>query len=295
MRYLADSSPTTGSRESNARKADEVSAATKVELSGVSKIFSDGGSGRETVAVANISFTIDREETVALLGPSGCGKSTLLNIIAGFVRPTSGNVLVEGRAVLKPGPDRGVVFQEHLLFHWLTVEENVAFSLKISGLRRQEYLPRVHDYIRRVGLAGFERHHPDELSGGMRQRVSIARILINDPDILLMDEPFAALDAQTRLTMQEWLVKLWQTQRMSMLFITHDVDEAIMLADRILIMGVQPGRIIKEIVVPLQQPRSRVALTSKPFMETKRVCIEAIAEQSSRAFEVSATSVNNDP
>jgi NitT/TauT family transport system ATP-binding protein len=263
------------------------SARPKVALSQVSKTFRDAKSGRETIALVDISFTIGREEIVALLGPSGCGKSTVLNIIAGFLRPTSGSALVEDRPIVKPGPDRGVVFQEHLLFHWLTVEENVGFSLKMNRSPRQEYLPRVHDYIRRVGLVGFEHYHPDELSGGMRQRVSIARILINEPSILLMDEPFAALDAQTRLLMQEWLASLWQSQRMSMLFITHDIDEAIMLADRVLLMGVQPSRIIEEIVVPLSQPRSRAVLTDKSFIEIKRVCIETIAQQSARAFEAS--------
>ena len=270
------------------RKTEQTPASAKVELSRVSKTFVDARGGRETVAIADISFTIAKEEIVALLGPSGCGKSTVLNIIAGFISPTSGTALVEGQPVVKPGPDRGVVFQEHHLFHWLTVEENVAFSLRMTGMRRDQYLPRAQDCIRRVGLAGFERHHPDELSGGMRQRVSIARILINEPAILLMDEPFAALDAQTRLVMQEWLAALWQSLRMSVLFITHDVDEAIMLADRILIMGVQPGRIIQEIVVPLTQPRSRSALTSKGFIDTKKSCIDAIAEQSSRAFAISA-------
>jgi NitT/TauT family transport system ATP-binding protein len=256
----------------------------KVELTDVSQVFVDPRTGRNTIALEKVSFVINPEETVALLGPSGCGKSTILNIIAGFLLPTTGEVKTDTRAISKPGPDRGVVFQEHFLFHWLTVEDNVAFALKLRGDRRSSYLPQAHDFIRRVGLKGFEHHYPDELSGGMRQRVSIARVLINNPAILLMDEPFAALDAQTRLMMQEWLLRLWDEQRMSMLFITHDIDEAILLADRILVMGVHPGRIISEIRVAIERPRERHALTSTEFMATKAKCLDLIAEQTSKVF-----------
>ena len=258
---------------------------SSVELRNVSQVFVDPRTGRNTVALENISFVIDAEETVALLGPSGCGKSTILNVIAGFINPTSGEVRLDGKRITKPGPDRGVVFQEHFLFHWLTVEANVAFALKLRGDPRANYLPQAHDFIRRVGLKGFEHHYPDELSGGMRQRVSIARVLINNPAILLMDEPFAALDAQTRLIMQEWLLRLWDEQRMSMLFITHDVDEAILLADRIFVMGVRPGRIISEIGVGLGRPRGRDVLTSPEFMAIKSQCLNLIAEQSAKVFE----------
>jgi len=256
-----------------------------VELKNVSQIFVDPRTGRNTVALEDVSFVINAEETVALLGPSGCGKSTILNIIAGFLNPSSGNVTLDGKTITNPGPDRGVVFQEHFLFHWLTVEANVAFALKLRGDPSSSYLPQANDFIRRVGLKGFEQHYPDELSGGMRQRVSIARVLINNPAILLMDEPFAALDAQTRLMMQEWLLRLWDEQRMSMLFITHDIDEAILLADRIFVMGVRPGRIISEIKVSLERPRGRSVLTSAEFMSTKKKCLDLIAEQSSKVFE----------
>lgn len=257
----------------------------KVRLERVTKIFEDSRQGRETVALKDVSFGIEDRETVALLGPSGCGKTTILNIIAGFILPTEGEALIEGRPITKPGPERGVVFQEHFLFHWLTVEDNIAFALKVRGVPRKEFLPRAHEFVKRVGLTGFERHYPDELSGGMRQRVSIARVLINNPEILLMDEPFAALDAQTRLLMQEWLLKLWEEHQMSMLFITHDVDEAILMADRIFIMGVQPGRIIQELKVPLPRPRARTMLTSKAFMETKAGCLDLIAKESAKIFE----------
>jgi ABC-type nitrate/sulfonate/bicarbonate transport system ATPase subunit len=259
--------------------------AAKVRLEKVTQVFSDPKSGRETLALKDVSFDIEDQETVSLLGPSGCGKTTALNVIAGFIQPTEGVALIEGRPITKPGPDRGVVFQEHFLFHWLTVEENIAFALKLKGMHRSDYLERAHEFVKRVGLTGFERHHPDELSGGMRQRVSIARVLINNPEILLMDEPFAALDAQTRLLMQEWLLRLWEEHQMSMLFITHDVDEAILMADRILMMGVLPGRIIQEIKVPLQRPRIRAMLTSQPFMETKVRCLDLIAKESAKVFE----------
>jgi NitT/TauT family transport system ATP-binding protein len=257
----------------------------RVELQDVSQTFIDPRTRRNTSALENISFAINPEETVALLGPSGCGKTTILNIIAGFLRPSAGKVEIDGKSIVKPGPDRGVVFQEHFLFHWLTVEANVAFAPKLRGERRSAYLQQVHEFIRRVGLTGFEHHYPDQLSGGMRQRVSIARVLINNPAILLMDEPFAALDAQTRLMMQEWLLGLWEEQRMSMLFITHDIDEAILLADRVLIMGVRPGRIISEIKVQLERPRARTVLTSNQFTTTKAKCLDLIAEQSSKVFE----------
>lgn len=257
----------------------------RVELRNVCQVFADARKGHKTIALDNVSFSIGEQETVALLGPSGCGKSTVLNIIAGFFQPSSGSAQMDGRPITAPGPDRGVVFQEHFLFHWLTVENNVAFALTLRGVSRKEYGQRAREFIRRVGLDGFGHYYPDELSGGMRQRVSIARVLINNPEILLMDEPFAALDAQTRLMMQEWLLKLWELHRMSMLFITHDIDEAILLADRIFVMGVRPGRIIDEIPVPLARPRGRAVLTSPTFMSLKVRCLDLIAEQSAKAFE----------
>jgi NitT/TauT family transport system ATP-binding protein len=257
----------------------------EIRFESVSQIFDDVRNKRRTEALRSVTFTINRRETVALLGPSGCGKSTVLNIIAGFLKPTMGTALINGVAITKPGPDRGVVFQEHFLFHWLTVEDNVAFALKMAGIDATSRRSKARDYIRKVGLEGFERHHPDELSGGMKQRVSIARVLINNPEVLLLDEPFAALDAQTRLIMQEWLLSLWEEQSMSMLFITHDIDEAILLADRIFVMGVRPGRIIEEIEVPLARPRNREVLTTHEFISTKQLCMRLITEQSAKAFE----------
>lgn len=255
----------------------------EVKLEHVSQVFRDPH-GRQTEALSSVSFTIAPHQTVALLGPSGCGKSTILNVIAGFLKPSSGRALLDGREITAPGPDRGVVFQEHFLFHWLTVQDNVAFGLKMAGVDATTRRRKAGDYIKQVGLDGFEFHHPDELSGGMKQRVSIARVLINNPSVLLMDEPFAALDAQTRLVMQEWLLDMWEKQNMSMLFITHDIDEAILLADRVIIMGVRPGRIIDEIPITLERARNREVLTSFAFIEAKRHCMALIAEQSAKAF-----------
>jgi ABC-type nitrate/sulfonate/bicarbonate transport system ATPase subunit len=180
------------------------------------------------------------------------------------------------------------VFQEHHLFNWLTVEENIGFGPKLKGKPAEHYAPSVRKYIDLVGLRGYEKHFPHELSGGMKQRVSIARTLINEPEILLMDEPFASLDAQTRLIMQEWLLKIWEEHKMTMLFITHDIDEAILIADRLYIMGVQPGRIIEEMTVPLPRPRAREFLTDSVFSGIKRRVIELITAESRKAFELNA-------
>ena len=198
--------------------------------------------------------------------------------------PTEGEALLDGNAILGSGADRGVVFQEPTLFHWLTVEENIAFGPRMQKRSRSEYLPLVRGMVKRVGLASFERHFPDALSGGMKQRVSIARILINRPKVLLLDEPFAALDAQTRLIMQEWLLEVLSDQAMAALFITHDIDEAVFIADRVYVMGVKPGRIKLHVEVPLPRPRSRHILTSREFNQIKAKIMDVISEESSKAF-----------
>ncbi|MBI4269304.1 MAG: ABC transporter ATP-binding protein [Candidatus Rokubacteria bacterium] len=256
----------------------------KVQLKNVSKVFRDARTGQETVALKDVSLTIDAGEIVSLLGPSGCGKTTILNVIAGFERPSAGAALVDGQPVERPGADRGVVFQEPSLFHWLTVEENIGFGPRMQGRSRAEYGSLVTDLVRRVGLTSFERHLPEELSGGMKQRVSIARVLINRPEVLLLDEPFAALDAQTRLIMQEWLLDVWQDQRMAALFITHDIDEAIFLADRCYVMGVKPGHIKLELKIHIARPRSRQVLTSREFNATKAEVMDVISQESTKAF-----------
>jgi ABC-type nitrate/sulfonate/bicarbonate transport system ATPase subunit len=213
--------------------------------------------GSEYVALENISFSISPGEFLCLLGPSGCGKSTLLRMVAGFLPPSAGEVLVRGSRVKGPGMDRAVVFQGDVaLFNWLTTEENVEFGLRMRGLPLAQRRCIVADNIRLVGLEGFEHHHPSQLSGGMRQRVQIARVLANDPAILLMDEPFGALDAQTRGIMQQELSRIWSSRRKTVLFITHDIDESLLLGDRIAIMTAGPGATIKKVLpVPLARPR----------------------------------------
>ena len=220
-------------------------------------------------------------EIVCLLGPSGCGKSTVLNLIAGFEFPTSGEVSLDGRPILKPGPDRGVIFQEHALFPWLNVEQNIAFGKKLRGGVGDEvrYGGSVKKYVELMGLNSFERHYPSQLSGGMKQRVAIARVLVNEPEVMLMDEPFAALDAQTRLSMQMLLLGVWERLRTTILFITHDIDEAVFLGDRIYVMTARPGRIKTLIPVPLGRPRTYEMVLSAAFNETKARIFELIKEE----------------
>ena len=216
-----------------------------IELRKVVKIFADPKRGRELLTLDNIDLDIDANDLVCLLGPSGCGKSTLLNIIAGFENSTSGQALVDGQVVDRPGSDRGVVFQQPTLMPWLTAIDNVAFSLKLKGVAKQERQRRAMEFIDLVGLRGFEHHHPAELSGGMNQRVGIARALLMNPRVILMDEPFAALDAQTKLEMQEELVAIWQKHRCTIVFVTHSVDEALVLGNKIVVMTRRPGRILR--------------------------------------------------
>jgi NitT/TauT family transport system ATP-binding protein len=220
-------------------------------------------------ALDTISLEVEQGELVALLGPSGCGKSTLLNLIAGFEAPSDGCLLVNGQAVAAPGPERGVVFQEAALFPWLTVWENVIFGPKVQGLARSEYEDRAHEMLKIVGLVDFKNHLPVQLSGGMRQRVGIARILTLGSRVLLMDEPFGALDAQTRLTMQELLLSVWQQLKPTIIFVTHDIDEAIFLASTVYVMSARPGRIQTRITVPLGRPRTVADTASETFSSLK--------------------------
>jgi len=208
-------------------------------------------------------------EFVALLGPSGCGKSTLLNILAGFEKSTEGVVLIDDEPVGPPGPDRGVVFQEAALFPWLTVYDNVTFGPRIQGVGRAEYDSRTREMLAIVGLSEFADSYPSQLSGGMRQRVGIARVLVMRPRALLMDEPFGALDAQTRMAMQELLLEVWQRLSTTVVFVTHDIDEAILLADRVCVMSARPACIAREIPIDLRRPRSIDDLTSPAFIRYK--------------------------
>ncbi len=240
---------------------------SRIAVRGVRKHFVDISRQEQIVALDGIDLEIGDDEFLTILGPSGCGKTTLLNIIAGFDRATSGDVRLDGEAILKPGPDRGVVFQEYALFPWLTVEQNIEFGLRERRIAKAQRRARVRDQIASVGLSGFERRYPQELSGGMRQRVAIARALVNDPKILLLDEPFAALDAQTRTLMQQELLRVWSAARRTAIFITHNIEEAILLGDRVVVMTARPGRIKEIVAVDLRRPRD---VTSADFNETRR-------------------------
>ncbi|WP_084166516.1 ABC transporter ATP-binding protein [Stutzerimonas azotifigens] len=254
-----------------------------VSVRGLSIEFDHNGGKR--AAVQNAELDIRPGEFVCLLGPSGCGKSTLLNAIAGFVQPTRGTLSVDAQPVAGPGPDRGMVFQQHSLFPWKTVRENVAFGPLMAGVGRQEATSVARTFLSLVGLAAFEDAYPGTLSGGMQQRVGIARALANYPSVLLMDEPFGALDAQTRIMMQENLLEIWREFRNTVVFVTHDIDEAVFLSDRIVVMSASPGRIIADIRVELPRPREQTLLTSAEFMDYKRQCLDLIRQETLRAFQ----------
>jgi ABC-type nitrate/sulfonate/bicarbonate transport system ATPase subunit len=239
----------------------------------------------EIVAVEDASFFVRENEFVALVGPSGCGKSTLLRAAAGLEQPARGEIDVDGQPIDRPGADRGMVFQAYTLFPWLSVRENIRFSLKKSHLSEAEKNERVDRYIHLIGLEGFENSFPNQLSGGMRQRVAIARALVYQPRILLMDEPFGALDAQTRLLMQELLLEVWENQRSTVLFVTHDVEEAIILADRIVVMTARPGKIKAEIDVALPRPRKLFDLEGSPeFAVYKHQLLDLVRDEARRSF-----------
>jgi NitT/TauT family transport system ATP-binding protein len=239
----------------------------------------------EFVAVENASIAVQANEFVSLIGPSGCGKSTLLRAAAGLEQPSEGLIKVEGTPVDRPGADRGMVFQAYTLFPWLTVKDNILFALKKSSLSADKKEDRVKQYIRLIGLEGFENSFPNQLSGGMRQRVAIARALVYQPKILLMDEPFGALDAQTRLLMQELLLHVWEKERSTVLFVTHDVEEAILLSDRILVMTTLPGKIKAEIKIDLPRPRAVVEMETSPqFSAYKKQLLELVREEARKSF-----------
>ena len=243
-------------------------ATPRIVIRDLSKRFFDIARPQDDVlALENISLEIGPAEFLTILGPSGCGKSTLLNIIAGFERATNGSIELEGVRITKPGPDRGVVFQEYALFPWLTVRDNVEFGLREQGVPAGQRSAAVMDQIQAVGLAGFEHRYPHELSGGMRQRVAIARVLVTDPKSLLMDEPFAALDAQTRSRMQVELLTIWQRNQRTVVFITHNIEEAIFLGDRVVVMTARPGR--TKAIIPVDLPRPR-DVTSREFNVLRR-------------------------
>ena len=210
---------------------------------------------QEVVALSETSFEVRRGEFVCVLGPSGCGKSTLLNVIAGFVAPTGGSVRLGGKVITHPSMERGIAFQEHTLFPWKTVWGNIALGPRMKGQPKDEVRDTVNRLVALVGLNGFERAYPYELSGGMAQRVSLARLLAANPQVLLMDEPFGSLDSQTRIDMQEQLLQIWEHSHKTVLFVTHDIDEALLLSDRVLLMSGRPGRILQSFDVPFARPR----------------------------------------
>jgi len=229
------------------------------------------GAGESAVeAVRGVDFHVAAGEFVSILGPSGCGKSTVIGAIAGFMAPSSGELLLDGQPIEGPGSERGVVFQQHTLFPWKTVQANVEFGLKMRGIRVEERRRSASEILERVGLGEFSRHYPSQLSGGMQQRVSLARVLVNRPRVLLMDEPFCSLDAQTRLGMQEMLLQLWQELHMTVIFVSHDVDEVLFLSDRVLVCSPRPGRIHAALPVALPRPRASEVLTSSEFVRLKR-------------------------
>jgi len=251
-----------------------------VELRSVSARF--GRAGREVIALGDVSLDVAAGEFVAVLGPSGCGKSTLLNVIAGFEPPGEGSVFVDGTAVTRPGPDRPVVFQQHSLFPWMTALDNVAFGLRMTGHPAPRQ--RAGEYLGMVGLADVVDRYPHQLSGGMQQRVGLARALAVEPSVLLMDEPFGALDAQTRVLMQEQLLRLWERWRHTVVFVTHDIDEAIFLADRVVVLGQKPNRLRGVVPVDLPRPRRRDQRITSAYQQLYDQLFEQIREESLRTF-----------
>jgi len=247
-----------------------------IQLDDIVKVFDDPARATRTLAIDHVSLSVEKKEFVCLLGPSGCGKSTLLNMVAGFEKPSEGRVTLGGQPIAGPGADRGMVFQQPNLMPWLPVWDNIAFALKLQGRSKQERRQAAQPFIDAVKLRGFENHFPSELSGGMAQRVGIARALLQNPQVILMDEPFAALDAQTKLEMQEELVSIWQQYSSTILFVTHSVDEALILGTQVLIMTHRPGKIRETIRIDLERPRD---VTSAPFNALKRHVMEVIREE----------------
>jgi NitT/TauT family transport system ATP-binding protein len=235
-----------------------------VQLTGVGQIYKT--TGQDVLAVSDVSFEVKPGRFVVLVGPSGCGKSSLLMMMAGLRHPTSGTILVSGAPIDNPDPNRvGVVFQEPSLFPWLTAEENVEFPLTLRGVAKKDRRAKAQEALQLVGLDGFDKRHPHELSGGMKQRVSIARGLVQDPPVLLMDEPFAALDEQTRMTMGDELLRIWSATGKTVIFVTHSLTEAVYLADEVIVMSPRPGRIVDRLEVALPRPRTFEMLSGDTF------------------------------
>ena len=255
-------------------------ASGAVDIDDLTKIYDPDGDS--VVAVEDMTLDIGAEEFVTVLGPSGCGKSTVLECIAGYLEPTEGEVRVDGERVTEPDPSRGVVFQSNRLFPWKTIAENIRFGPEMRDAIDNE---RVTSLVNEMGLDGFEDSYPHELSGGMQQRAELARLLANDPDIMLMDEPFSGLDAMTKELMQENLLDVWQNEDRTVVFITHDVEEAIFLADRVVVMSARPGQVKDVLDVDLERPRKLDMLTTDEFNRVKRRALDLIHEEAERALE----------
>ncbi len=264
-------------------------APVQIQVRGVEKTFSVGA--QKIVALQNIDLDIRKGEFVCLLGPSGCGKSTLLNAVAGFQPPTKGTVTVDGRTITEPGPDRGMVFQEYALFPWMTVAQNVAFGLEIKGMSKAGIAERVEWLLQKLHLQDFRNRFPKDLSGGMRQRVAIARVLALDSPILLMDEPFGALDALTRRTLQDELLRIWEEVGKTILFVTHSIEESIYLADRIIVMTYRPGTIKRDVLVDMPRPRDGSA---PEFNRLKRELSQMVMEEQQRFSQDEIRSITAD-
>ncbi|MGD9877384.1 ABC transporter ATP-binding protein [Desulfococcus sp.] len=259
-------------------------AAPKISVKGVTKVFSSKRG--EVTALKDLSLDIRDGEFLVIVGASGCGKSTLLNLVAGFDSATHGEVLLDGRPVTGITPECGMIFQQYALFPWKTVQENVEFGLKMKRMPKSEREERAAKFIELVGLNGFERTYPHHLSGGMKQRVSIARSLANDPQVMLLDEPFAALDAMTRQVLQEQLVRIYEKHRKTIIFITHSIDEALLLSSSIVVMTARPGRIAQEITNDLPHPRNADVQLSERYLELKRHIWSSVQAEVLKSMEV---------
>lgn len=250
----------------------------QVSVESVSLAFPAKGGGK-VVALENLSMEIPDKQFAVIVGPSGCGKSSLLDLIAGLKDVSGGRCLLDGRVIERPGRDRGMVFQSYSLFPWLTVRKNIEFGLSVNAVSAKERAVRVDRYLEAIGLTRFENAYPTQLSGGMKQRVAIARSLANDPEVLLMDEPFGALDSQTRSIMQELLLDIWEAEHKTVLFVTHDIDEALFLGDVVYVMSARPGRIIDTIDVDLRRPREFDIVTTEKFVGLKRRIMGSLHEE----------------
>jgi len=257
-----------------------------LSIQGVGRSFAGMHGGAPTLALQPTNLEVAHNDFITVLGPSGCGKSTLLRIVAGLDTPSTGRVLLDGQPVTGPGADRGMVFQSYTLFPWLTVRENICFGLREKGMPAAEQAEVAARFIAEVGLSGFEGHYPKQLSGGMQQRVALARALANDPKILLLDEPFGALDNQTRALMQELLLSIWELHKKTVLFVTHDIDEAIFMANRCVVFSARPGRIKNELAIDLPYPRHYTVKTTARFSELKAVVTEDIRAETLRTVEM---------